>query len=89
MTDEKTRKLALALLDQMVVEADAQEWEMAIGYVVITTNGDTFDVHVNGVFGTIESAEDWAAAHQADLNTGSPEDEIPFVVQVYPVVPAS
>jgi len=89
MADEKTRKQALALLDQMVAEADAEEWLMAIAYVVITTNGETFDVHVNGLFHTIEAAEDWAAAHQAALNTGNPENELPFVVKIYPVVPTS
>jgi hypothetical protein len=46
MADEETRRQALILLEQLIIQAD-------------------------------------------DLNYGSPPDEIPFVVKVYPVVPMS
>ena len=89
MADEETRRQALILLEQLITEADEEEWEMAIAYVVLTTNDETRDIHVNGPFVEQDDAQFWAEQHEHDLNIGNPPDEAPFVVKVYPVVPPS
>ena len=89
MADEETRRQALILIDQLITEGDEQEWEMAVAFVVVTTNDDTHDIHVNGPFVERDDAQFWAEQHEHDLNLGNPADEIPFVVKVYPVVPTS
>lgn len=89
MADEETRRQALILLEELIIQADDEEWEMAVAFVVLTTNGDTHDIHLNGPFTERDDAQIWAEQHEHDLNYGSPPNEIPFVVKVYPVVPMS
>jgi hypothetical protein len=89
MTTEETRRDALSWLNSVVASDEAQEWEDAENFVVLTTNGETLQIHVNGVFDDAIAALAWADVHEKDLNQGAPEEEEPFVVTVYPVVPVT
>jgi hypothetical protein len=89
MNDEEQRQNALDWLNSVVASDEAQEWEDAENFVVLTTNGETLQIHVNGIFTDALTALAWAEQHEKDLNQGAPEEEEPFVVTVYPVVPVT
>ena len=89
MATEEVHQNALDWVHSVIASDEAEEWENAEQFVVLTTNGETLHIHVNGVFDDAVAALAWANVHEKDLNKGAPEEEEPFVVTVYPVVPVT
>lgn len=83
--NEAVRRDALSLLNNLIADAEVEQWESAQGFVTITTNDETKQLHINGTWDDLAEALAWAERHQTDLNSGNGPDEIPFVVTVHPI----
>jgi hypothetical protein len=89
MVSEEVRQDALSLLNNMIAEGEIEEVDRADGFIVLTTNAETYDIHINGPFPDVATAMAWADEHETDLNQGNPPDEIPFVTAVFPMITPS
>jgi len=85
MTDDQTRRDAVALLNRWIAEGEAHDWENAELFVVLSTDDETKSITPYGPFTNAVGALAWAEEHDADLNKGAPPDEIPYVSTVYPM----
>lgn len=89
MVDEQIRAAAVAWVDALIAAGEAEEWEEADAFVVMTTNAETQYIHLNGPFPDPVTAMAWAETHETDLNKGNGPDDDPFVVVVLPMLPVS
>lgn len=87
MSDEGTRLLAAAWLDQQVARHHAEEAERAEAWVIIVTcveGGET----MTWVHGPVEDQVEalrLAEKHEGELNAGNAPGDDPFVAKVYPM----
>jgi hypothetical protein len=83
--DDDVHREAVELVNNLIADAEVEQWEHAQGFVTITTNDETKQMHINGTWDDLTEAMAWAERHQTDLNSGNGPDEIPFVVTVHPL----
>ena len=82
---DDVRDAAWSFVNGMIAGFEAEKWDNAIAFVTLTTDDETHQIHIDGIFPDAVAALAWAEQHQTELNQGMPSDEDPYVVTVYPV----
>lgn len=83
--EDEYAEAALEMLNSMLAEGERERFERAVMFVVRTIDPDNGKEYLDGPFSDVLDALRWAEAHEADLNHGAPEDELPWKCAVLPV----
>jgi hypothetical protein len=84
-TDGELQGAVVALVDELIRAAEAEEWASADSFAALVTDAETHAITLHGPFETAEAARAWAEAFEKGLNTGMPPADEPFTVTVFPM----
>ena len=76
---------AVALLSEWRAQHEAARWRDALAAIAVTYDPECDSTTLNGPFPTPTEALAWAERHEADLNAGLAEGDLPWRVTVLPL----